>query len=78
MDRNWPHGLASLSANRGVKITQNMSKNWATWFFVTNVLMKSMGNAWEKQGCLNVTVKFARNSIHAKMPKTIVLFELLI
>lgn len=69
---------AGLVGNRGVKITPNASKNWITWFFVTNVLMKNMGNAWGKQECLSVTVKFARNKIPAKVLQTLVLFELLI
>ncbi|MGB6786321.1 MAG: hypothetical protein WBE60_10650 [Nitrosotalea sp.] len=66
-----------MAENRGVKITPNASKNWITWFFVTNALMKNMGNAWEKQVCLSVTVRFARNKTHAKILYMLVLFELL-
>ncbi|MGB9004080.1 MAG: hypothetical protein WCC52_09780 [Nitrosotalea sp.] len=79
MDQNWSVILASFVENRGVKITPNASKNCIAWFFVTNALMKSMENAWEKQECLSVTVKFARNKTYAKMLEIpFVLFELLI
>jgi len=43
-------------SNRGVKITQNISKERILWFFATSVLKKNMENAWEKLVFLTVIV----------------------
>jgi hypothetical protein len=53
-------------SNRGVEITQNISKEWIQWFFATSVLKKNMENAWVNLVFLIVIVNLASSKWNCK------------